>query len=192
MVASHRLTRRHLFARGALAIAGLAGVSLLAACGQQQAAAPAPGPLAPVQPARDAYQGRNQQRRPDRESAGKPDRQARRADRHHRRGPVPEGFKEAPSWPSWSRPASCRPSSSASAQEPLVVKPLHEIGKYGGTWRRGFTGPGDKWNGNRAARGPDQPAVLGLHRREDRPEHREGLGGRGRRQDARRSPCARA
>ena len=24
----------------------------------------------------------------------------------------------------------------------LVIKPVHEIGKYGGTWRRGFTGPG--------------------------------------------------
>ena len=23
----------------------------------------------------------------------------------------------------------------------MVIKPLHEIGKYGGTWRRGFTGP---------------------------------------------------
>ena len=26
-------------------------------------------------------------------------------------------------------------------EEPLVIKPLHEIGKYGGTWRRAFTGP---------------------------------------------------
>ena len=34
-------------------------------------------------------------------------------------------------------------------QEPLVLKPVHEIGKYGGTWRRGFTGPGDGENGNR-------------------------------------------
>ena len=30
-----------------------------------------------------------------------------------------------------------------------MLKPLHEIGKYGGTWRRGFTGPGDDENGNR-------------------------------------------
>ena len=36
-----------------------------------------------------------------------------------------------------------------------MIKPVHEIGKYGGTWRRGFTGPGDKWNGYRAASGPD-------------------------------------
>src|SRR4051794_34242487 len=33
--------------------------------------------------------------------------------------------------------------------EPLVIQPVHEIGKYGGTWRRGFTGPGDVENGNR-------------------------------------------
>ncbi len=33
--------------------------------------------------------------------------------------------------------------------EPLVLKPVHEIGRYGGTWRRAFTGPGDGENGNR-------------------------------------------
>ena len=31
----------------------------------------------------------------------------------------------------------------------MVVKPLKEIGKYGGNWRRAFTGPGDYENGNR-------------------------------------------
>jgi peptide/nickel transport system substrate-binding protein len=30
-----------------------------------------------------------------------------------------------------------------------VMKPLHEIGQYGGTWRRAFTGPADHENGNR-------------------------------------------
>ena len=33
--------------------------------------------------------------------------------------------------------------------EPMVVQPLTEIGKYGGTWRRGFTGVGDHENVNR-------------------------------------------
>ena len=28
-------------------------------------------------------------------------------------------------------------------EDPLVIKPVHEIGRYGGTIRRGFTGPGD-------------------------------------------------
>ena len=39
------------------------------------------------------------------------------------------------------------------AEDVLVIKPVHEIGKYGGTWRRGFTGPGDGQNGHRVAGG---------------------------------------
>ena len=31
----------------------------------------------------------------------------------------------------------------------LVLKPLEQVGTYGGTWRRGFTGPADAENGNR-------------------------------------------
>ncbi len=38
-------------------------------------------------------------------------------------------------------------------EELLVIQPLDEIGKYGGTWRRGFTGPGDGQNGHRVAGG---------------------------------------
>ena len=41
------------------------------------------------------------------------------------------------------------PVTERVPKEPLVVKPVHEIGQYGGTWRRGFTGPGDGENGNR-------------------------------------------
>ena len=37
--------------------------------------------------------------------------------------------------------------------EPLVMKPLRSTGKYGGTWRRGFIGPGDSENGNRLRSG---------------------------------------
>src|SRR5262249_12388479 len=39
--------------------------------------------------------------------------------------------------------------------EPMVIKPLHEIGKYGGTWRRAFIGPRDVENGNRIS-APDK------------------------------------
>jgi peptide/nickel transport system substrate-binding protein len=39
------------------------------------------------------------------------------------------------------------------ASDLLVIQPLDEIGQYGGTWRRGFTGPGDGQNGHRAAAG---------------------------------------
>ncbi|MDP8921637.1 MAG: ABC transporter substrate-binding protein, partial [Chloroflexota bacterium] len=41
------------------------------------------------------------------------------------------------------------PAEQRVPEEPMIVKPLHEIGKYGGTWRRGFTGPADHENGNR-------------------------------------------
>ena len=45
----------------------------------------------------------------------------------------------------------CRQCGTAVEQrvpdEPMVIQPLREIGKYGGTLRRGFTGPGDKYNG---------------------------------------------
>jgi peptide/nickel transport system substrate-binding protein len=37
--------------------------------------------------------------------------------------------------------------------EPLVVEPVEGIGVFGGTLRRGFTGPGDDENGNRWASG---------------------------------------
>src|SRR5258708_7229049 len=33
--------------------------------------------------------------------------------------------------------------------DPLVLKPLKQVGRYGGPWRRGFVGPGDGENGNR-------------------------------------------
>ena len=33
--------------------------------------------------------------------------------------------------------------------QPMVIQPIDEIGEYGGTWRRAFTGPGDGENANR-------------------------------------------
>ena len=76
-------------------------------------------------------------------------------------------------------------------EEPLVIKPLHEIGKYGGTWRRGFTGPGDDENGNRIM-GADKLLFVGLHRHQDRAGRREGLGGRATAAGRSVSHCARA
>ena len=64
---------------------------------------------------------------------------------------------------------------AARPEEPLVIKPVHEIGKYGGTWRRGFTGPGDSENGNRIM-SADKLAVLGLHRHQAAPDRRQELG----------------
>ena len=37
----------------------------------------------------------------------------------------------------------------------LVIDTIEGIGEYGGIWRRGFTGPADKWNGYRCCTGPD-------------------------------------
>jgi peptide/nickel transport system substrate-binding protein len=37
----------------------------------------------------------------------------------------------------------------------MVIAPLEGTGEYGGIWRRGFTGPADKWNGYRCCTGPD-------------------------------------
>ncbi len=41
----------------------------------------------------------------------------------------------------------------AAIENLLVIEPVHEIGKYGGIWRRGFTGPADGQNGHRVAGG---------------------------------------
>jgi peptide/nickel transport system substrate-binding protein len=63
----------------------------------------------------------------------------------------PKTFKEAPMLAELVK-AGKLPPVEQRLPEPadlLVVKPLKEIGKYGGRWRRGFTGPADNENGNR-------------------------------------------
>jgi peptide/nickel transport system substrate-binding protein len=69
---------------------------------------------------------------------------------------MPKAFKEAPQLAELVKQGVLPPVQQRIGQEPLVIKPVHEIGTYGGTWRRGFTGPGDKWNGYRAVSGPDR------------------------------------
>ena len=63
----------------------------------------------------------------------------------------PKTFKEAPTLDAQVK-AGKLPAVDKRLPEPsqlLVVKPLQEIGKYGGNWRRAFTGPADHENGNR-------------------------------------------
>ena len=63
----------------------------------------------------------------------------------------PKAFKEAPVLAELVK-AGKLPPVEQRLPEPadcMVVKPLKEIGKYGGRWRRGFTGPADTENGNR-------------------------------------------
>src|SRR5437773_3621143 len=63
----------------------------------------------------------------------------------------PKTFKEAPQLAEVVKAGKLAPVQERIGRDPLVVKPLREIGKYGGTWRRGFTGPFDTSNGHRAA-----------------------------------------
>jgi peptide/nickel transport system substrate-binding protein len=67
----------------------------------------------------------------------------------------PKAFKEAPQLADLVKAGKLPPVAERIGQDPLVIKPVHEIGKYGGTWRRGFTGPGDQLNGIRAGGGAD-------------------------------------
>ena len=63
----------------------------------------------------------------------------------------PKTFKEAPMLADLVK-AGKLPEVAKRLPEPsdlMVVKPMKEIGKYGGTWRRAFTGPADHENGNR-------------------------------------------
>jgi peptide/nickel transport system substrate-binding protein len=62
---------------------------------------------------------------------------------------VPKSFKEAPQLAELVKAGKLPPVQERVSQDPLVMKPVHEIGKYGGTWRRGFSGPADFWNGYR-------------------------------------------
>lgn len=61
----------------------------------------------------------------------------------------PKTFKEAPMLAELVKAGKLPPVAQRLPSEPMVWKPLNEIGKYGGTWRRAFTGPADGENGNR-------------------------------------------
>src|SRR4029077_4368469 len=63
----------------------------------------------------------------------------------------PKSFKEAPALAELVKTGKLPPVQERIGQDPLVMKPLREIGRYGGTWRRGFTGPFDTSNGHRVA-----------------------------------------
>ncbi len=67
----------------------------------------------------------------------------------------PKQLKEAPQLAEMVKAGKLPPVAERVGQDPLVIKPLNEIGKYGGTWRGGFTGPADFWNGYRCCSGPD-------------------------------------
>ena len=63
--------------------------------------------------------------------------------------PRPAKLAEAPMLADLVKAGKLPPVEQRVPDEPCVTKPLTEIGKYGGTWRRGFTGASDGENGNR-------------------------------------------
>ncbi|HYY15512.1 MAG TPA: ABC transporter substrate-binding protein, partial [Gammaproteobacteria bacterium] len=67
----------------------------------------------------------------------------------------PKTFREAPPLAELVKAGRLPAVAERIGQDPLVIKPVHEIGNYGGTWRRGFTGPADFWNGLHSVSGPD-------------------------------------
>jgi peptide/nickel transport system substrate-binding protein len=69
---------------------------------------------------------------------------------------MPKQFREAPMLAEMVKAGKLPPVETRVPREPMVLKPLREIGRYGGTWRRGFIGPGDSENGNRLMAG-DKP-----------------------------------
>ena len=71
----------------------------------------------------------------------------------------PKSFNEAPQLADLVKQGKLPPVKDRLPQDLMVVKPVREIGKYGGTWRRGFTGPGDDENGNRI-NASDRPMLV--------------------------------
>ena len=61
----------------------------------------------------------------------------------------PRSFKEAPMLAEQVRAGRLPPVEQRLPEDVMVIQPLRGIGRYGGTWRRGFIGPGDSENGNR-------------------------------------------
>ncbi|MBV9356433.1 MAG: ABC transporter substrate-binding protein [Chloroflexi bacterium] len=62
---------------------------------------------------------------------------------------MPKSFHEAPMLADLVKSGALPPVEQRLPEEPMVVKPLNEVGQYGGTWRRAFTGPADGENMNR-------------------------------------------
>jgi peptide/nickel transport system substrate-binding protein len=71
----------------------------------------------------------------------------------------PTSFSEAPELADLVAKGELPPVEERLPEDLMVIQPVHEIGRYGGTWRRGFTGPGDNENGNRL-NASDRPVLV--------------------------------
>lgn len=74
---------------------------------------------------------------------------------------IPKTFKEAPMLNELVKAGRLPAVDQRVPSEPLVIQPLRSVGKYGGTWRRGFIGPQDVENGNRI-RAADKPLFFDI------------------------------
>ena len=68
---------------------------------------------------------------------------------------MPRAFNESPMLAELVAAGRLDPVEKRIGSDPIVIEPLHEIGRYGGTLRRAFVGPGDQWGLVRMAAGPD-------------------------------------
>ncbi len=59
---------------------------------------------------------------------------------------MPKQFKESPLLTEQVKAGKLPGVEQRLPEEPLVLQPTNEIGKYGGNWRMAFTGPADKQN----------------------------------------------
>jgi peptide/nickel transport system substrate-binding protein len=167
MATAHDLSRRS-FLRVGL---GMAGVSLLAACAPTApatkpaetkpaapaATAPPSATTAPAAPAAAAKPTEAAKPAAAAQPAAKPGEQKLGAQLVGKweGGEILQGatrpakLGESPLLAELVKAGKLPPVEQRVPDEPMVIKPLESIGKYGGTWRRGFTGPADGENGNR-------------------------------------------
>lgn len=71
----------------------------------------------------------------------------------------PKTFAEAPGLQALTRAGRLPAVKERIGDDPLVLKPAHAVGRYGGTLHLAFTGPADFVGGVRFASGPDAPLM---------------------------------
>jgi ABC-type transport system substrate-binding protein len=67
----------------------------------------------------------------------------------------PTVFHESPEFTALTAAGQLPPVAARVGRDPLVVRPVHEVGRYGGRLRRGLIGTSDRQNGARFCAGPD-------------------------------------
>jgi peptide/nickel transport system substrate-binding protein len=153
-----RLSRRAFVGRCALLAGGSLAASLLAACQPSAPSAPAAATAPPAAPPPAAPTAAGAAAKPTAAAApvqagsekigsqliGKLEGPEILADAKR-----PAKLAEAPMLSELVKQGKLPAVEQRVPEEPLVIKPLREIGKYGGTLHRAFTGPADNENGNR-------------------------------------------